>query len=76
MNYFGKGPTQHHLVITEEEQNMIVNALTFFHAAFDPHRDCSLSCLFSLWEDVARDTSLERVDKLATQVATLDRDLP
>lgn len=78
MNYLGigKGPTQHHLVITEEEQNMIVNALTFFHAMFNPRRTDAAVDIYHEWQDVARDTSLEHMDKLATQVATLDRNSP
>ena len=59
----------HHIVITDEEQYMIVNALVFFHANFDLNRDCSLSCLHSEWLDVALDTSLPAVDALATKIA-------
>lgn len=62
--------TEKHIVITDEEQNMIVNALAFFHASFDPKRDCSLSCLHSEWLDVAQDTHLPAVDQLATKIAT------
>ena len=60
----------HHIVITDEEQNMIVHALAFFHANFDLNRDCSLSCLHSEWRDVALDMSLPAVDALATKIAT------
>jgi len=61
----------HHIVITDEEQYMIVNALAFFHASFDLNRDCSLSCLHNEWRDVALDTSLPAMDALATKIAIL-----
>jgi hypothetical protein len=65
--------TNHHLVVSDSELLMLINALAFFHATFDVKRDCSLSALFCEWEDVAKDTHLPSVDQLATRLASLDR---
>lgn len=71
MNYLGKGPTQHHLVITEEERDMIVNALAFFHAIYDKRQQEPREEIISTWKDVANGTSLERMDQLATSIANV-----
>ena len=63
--------TNHHLVITDEEQLNIVNALAFFHAMFDPARDVSRDELIKEWQDVASDTFLPRLDELTTRIATI-----
>lgn len=65
--------TNHHMVISDAERDMIVNALQFFYATFGPERDFSLSCLFSQWRDVAQDTHLPSVDALATKIASIPR---
>lgn len=71
MHYLGT-MTNHHLSISDSEQNAIVNSLAFFHAVFDPKRDVSLPELLATWQDVANDTHLPQVDDLATRVATLN----
>lgn len=63
--------TNHHLVISDSEQNHIVNALAFFHAMFDPARDVPTTDLIREWCDVAADTHLGHVDELATRIAQL-----
>ena len=62
--------TNHHIVITDEEQNMIVNALTFFDQAFLGNRELSLLEWLEEWRDVANDTRLSRLDELANKIAT------
>lgn len=63
--------TNHHLVISDAEQNHIVNALAFFHAMFDPARDVPTTDLIREWCDVAADTHLGQVDELATRIAQI-----
>jgi len=63
--------TNHHLSITEDEQLQLVNALAFFHAVFDPDRTEPVLTIINEWRDVANDTHLPSVDKLATRIATL-----
>jgi hypothetical protein len=63
--------TNHHLVISESEQYHLVNALTFFHAMFDPAREVSIKDLISDWQDVADDTHLPQIDELATRIAQI-----
>ena len=60
----------HHIVITDEEQNMIVNALAFFHELFKYDGDGYRKETISEWQDVADDTDLAAVDTLATKIAT------
>jgi hypothetical protein len=60
-----------HAVITEEEQFMIVNALQFFMESFDPAIREEAKEHLHEWEDVAKDTHLPSMDKLATKIATL-----
>ena len=60
----------HHIVITDEEQLMIVNALTFFDEAFLGNRLLSASELIEEWRNVANDTRLSHLDDLATKIAT------
>jgi len=62
--------TNHHIVITDEEQHMIVNALTFFDEAFLGNRLLSGSELIEEWRNVANDTRLSHLDDLATKIAT------
>lgn len=73
MRYLGHGykPTNHHLVITEEEQNMLVNALTFFHDVYSKRQAHPVSTLIEDWQLTADDTNLADVDALATKIATL-----
>ena len=60
-----------HAIITEEEQNMIVSALQFFMESFDPAIKEEAKEFIHEWEDVAKDTNLTAMDKLATKIATL-----
>ena len=62
--------TNHHIVITDEEQNMIVNALTFFDQAFLKNRELSLIEWMEEWRDVANDTRMSHLDELANKIAT------
>ena len=71
MKNLGKGYRNYHLVITAEERDMIVNALAFFHAIYDKRRQDPTEEITSTWKDVADDTSLERMDRLATSIATI-----
>lgn len=70
MNYLGK-LTNHHLVITEEEQNMLVNALTFFHDIYNKQRSRPVSTLVEDWQLAADDTNLDAMDALASRIAKL-----
>ncbi len=62
--------TNHHIVITDEEQCMIVNALAFFDQAFLGNRTLSITELLEEWRDVAEDTRMSHIDTLATKIAT------
>ncbi len=61
---------KHHIVITDEEQNMIVNALAFFHEFFKYTRDDYRNETVSEWQDVADDSNVNAFDSLATKIAT------
>jgi len=50
---------------------MIVNALQFFMESFDPAIREEAKEHIHEWEDVAKDTHLPSMDKLATKIATL-----
>ena len=62
----------HHIIITDEEQNMIVNALAFFQEFFSNVENAASGAHHSWeeWQDVADDTNLDAVDALATKIAT------
>jgi hypothetical protein len=59
----------HHIVITDEEQLMIVNALAFFEQLYSLNRIVDVNEIIEEWQDVADDTSLSRLDALATKIA-------
>jgi len=59
----------HHIIISDEEQCMIVNALAFFEQFFQKH-SWATSEVVQEWQDVADDTNLSLVDALATKIAT------
>ena len=59
-----------HLIVSEEEQNMIVNALTFFDHVFLGNRELTAAELVEEWRDVADDTRMSHLDDLATKIAT------
>ena len=63
--------TNHHLAITEEEQNMLVNALTLFHDIYNKQRSRPIAALIEDWQFVADDTNLDAMDSLATKIAKL-----
>ena len=60
----------HHVILTDEEQNMVVNALAFFEQYFQKFSCISTKNVVEEWQDVADDTNLTLVDKLATKIAT------
>ncbi len=60
----------HHIVITDEEQNLIVNALVFFHLFFKYTGDDYRKKIIDEWQDVADDSSVKAFDLLATKIAT------
>ena len=62
--------TNHHIVITDEEQNMIVNALAFFHLFFKYTCDGQRQETIAEWKDVADDSYITDFDSLATNIAT------
>ena len=62
--------TNHHIVITDEEQNMIVNALTFFDQVFVNDPPLSITELLEDWQDVVENTRMSHIDALATKIAT------
>ena len=60
----------HHIIVTTEEQYMIVNALTFFDEAYLGNSTLSSNDLINKWRAVAADTRLSHLDDLANKVAT------
>ena len=60
----------HHIIITDEEQDMIVNALTFFDEAYLGNSPLTARDLINKWRAVANDTRLSHLDTLATKIAT------
>ena len=56
----------HHIIITDEEQNMIVNALAFFDQVFLGNRTLGITELLEEWHDVVEDTRMSHIDSLAT----------
>ena len=60
----------HHIIITDEEQDMIVNALAFFDEAYLGNSPLTARDLINKWRAVAADTRLSHLDTLATKIAT------
>ena len=60
----------HHIIITDEEQNMIVNALAFYNQFFRYSGDGFRKETADEFQDVANDTNLDAADALATKIAT------
>ena len=60
----------HHVILTNEEQSMVVNALAFFDQLYSTNRIVDVDEVVKEWQDVADDTDLTLVDKLATKIAT------
>jgi hypothetical protein len=63
--------TNHHLVISDAERLNIINALAFFHAVFDPHRDYTIGEIIADWQPVAQDSHLPSFDLLATRISCI-----
>ena len=62
--------TNHHIVITDDEQLMIVNALAFFHLFFKYKGDGFRMEVIDEWQDVADDSDVNAFNALATKIAT------
>jgi hypothetical protein len=62
----------HHVILTDEEQNMAINALAFFDQLYSTNRIVDVDEVIKEWQDVADDTDLTLVDKLATKIANLN----
>ena len=60
----------HHIVITDEEQNMIVNALAFFHEHFKYSGASHRAEVVEHWQVVANDTRLQDIPDLERKIAT------
>ena len=60
----------HHIIISDEEQNMIVNALEFFNQFFKYTGDGFRKETIEEWQDVADDSNINAFDSLATKIAT------
>ena len=60
----------HHVILTDKERNMVVNALAFFDQLYSTNRIVDVDEVVKEWQDVADDTDLTLVDKLATKIAT------
>ena len=60
----------HHIIITDEEQNMIVNAVAFFDQLYSTNRIVDVNEIIKEWQDVADDTRLSHLDTLANKIAT------
>ena len=68
MQNLGQFPVKinHHLSITDEERDALVNACAFFHEFFTEGQQC-----VTHWRDVARDQRLELFDQLSTKIARI-----
>ena len=62
----------HIIIITDEEQHMIVNAVAFFDQLFSTNRIVDVNEVIQEWQDVADDTRLSHLDTLATKIANSD----
>lgn len=60
----------HHIILSEQEQLDVVNALAFFQEFFKYNGKGYRDSVIKDWQDVADDTNLVSVDKLATKIAT------
>ena len=60
----------HHIIVTTEEQDMIVNALAFFDEAYLGNSPLTARDLINKWRVIAADTRLSHLDTLATKIAT------
>lgn len=60
--------TNHHLVVTSQEQEAIVNALAFFDWMF--YNNAEESFTMKDWKDVAKEYPKDLMDSLATKIAT------
>ena len=62
--------SSHHIIVSEDEQLMIVNALAFFHQFFKYNGEGHRAETVSEWQDVADDSNIEQFDLCATKIAT------
>ena len=60
----------HHIIISDEEQDMIVNALAFFHEFFKYTGDDYRKEITSEWQIVATDSNVNAFNSLAKKIAT------
>jgi len=60
----------HHVILTDEEQSMAVNALAFFHEFFKYNGDDYRAEVVKEWQDVADDSNIQQFDLFATKIAT------
>jgi len=60
----------HHIVITDDEQCMIVNALAFFHQYYKYTGDDYRTSVVDDWQPVADDSDITKFDSLARKIAT------
>lgn len=61
---------KHHIILSEQEQLDTVNALAFFQEFFKYNGKGYRDSVVENWQDVADDTNLVNVDRLATKIAT------
>ena len=59
----------HHIIVSDEEQDMIVNALAFFFDFFKYTGDGYRQEMVEHWRDVADDSNINQFDSLATKIA-------
>ena len=60
--------TNHHIVVTSQEQEAIVNALAFFDWMF--YNNAEETFTMKDWKEVAKEYPKELMDNLATKIAT------
>jgi|TARA_R110002020_G_scaffold181094_1_gene375868 hypothetical protein len=59
---------KHHIIVTTEEQEMIVNALAFFDEAYLGNSPLTARDLINKWREIASGTRLSHLDDLATKI--------
>lgn len=66
--------TNHHFSATEEEVNMLVNALICFHDIYKTRGTIDMGAVRN-WQDAADDSRIELADELATKIVAATRPL-
>lgn len=64
----------HHIAITDEEADLLVNALSCFHQVFE-QPGCINRDALEWWKIVAADTRIQLADELATKIAAATKPL-